>query len=197
MILDVGCGEHKDGDVGLDAYPIPGVDIVHDVTRFPWPIPDGAFSEVRAHQVIEHLPTGSDGAGSDLLFRFFDECYRILEPGGLLRVDTPHVRGIWAFHDITHRRFFQPSAFSMFWERSRNSSYPRRIWELVSVGTVDRWSLGPINEWHLCTRFPRWFGAMPRYDEELWIPPTRLMKLVRRIGPSTPKVILLLLRKPR
>ena len=38
-ILDLGCGSVKvEGAVGLDNVGIPGVDIVHDLLDFPYPI---------------------------------------------------------------------------------------------------------------------------------------------------------------
>ena len=39
--LDIGCGANKaPGFVGMDMRALPGVDIVHDVEQYPWPLPD-------------------------------------------------------------------------------------------------------------------------------------------------------------
>lgn len=43
--------------------------------------------------------------GKDMLFAFFDECYRILKPGGDLTCIWPSLRSNRAFQDPTHRRF--------------------------------------------------------------------------------------------
>jgi SAM-dependent methyltransferase len=153
--VDIGCGERKDGDFGIDFYPYPGVDLVCDLTRFPWPVASESFDEAFCHHVIEHLPREEDVAGRDLLFAFFDEVYRILRPGGLLRFDVPHAHGELAFADPTHRRFFVERAFTFLWDPSRDRGYERKIWKLVSLTVSRRWHLGPINDWHLRTHAPR------------------------------------------
>jgi SAM-dependent methyltransferase len=194
-ILDVGCGSTKDGDVGIDRYPLPGVDIVCDLTRLPWPIADGSFSEVRSHQFVEHLPHLNESAGEDLIFRVFDEFYRVLAPGGLLSLDTPHAAGAnaSAFGDLTHRRYFHPAAFSVFWDPARDPLYRRKIWQLVSVRVRRYWQLGRVSEWHLQEYAPSIFG---RHDGRLWGTERRAMRLARIVGPSNPYQILLSLRKP-
>jgi len=55
-ILDVGCGTAKvKGAIGLDIAPLPGVDVVHDLNKFPWPFENGTFDEIYMLDVIEHL----------------------------------------------------------------------------------------------------------------------------------------------
>lgn len=41
----------------------------------------------------------------DLFLKFFDECWRILKPGGTLSVSCPHGHSDRAFQDPSHRRF--------------------------------------------------------------------------------------------
>jgi predicted SAM-dependent methyltransferase len=50
-------------------------------------------------------------AGKDMLFAFFDECYRIIKPGGVVNVICPSVRSERAFQDPTHRRFIAQATF--------------------------------------------------------------------------------------
>jgi hypothetical protein len=41
--LDLGCGRFKhELSIGVDREPLEGVDLVHDLTVAPWPLPDGA-----------------------------------------------------------------------------------------------------------------------------------------------------------
>jgi len=50
MKLDIGCGWSKRaGFVGMDKRNLPGVDIIHDLEIFPYPIPlvFGSFGRVR------------------------------------------------------------------------------------------------------------------------------------------------------
>jgi len=97
-ILNVGCGQAIDrspGVVNLDAFPYPGVNVVHDLASTPWPFDDGTFDEVRAIQVYEHL----DGKGC---IAFMCEAWRVLRPDGKLTITTPHWQSENSYTDPTH-----------------------------------------------------------------------------------------------
>ena len=151
-VIDIGCGSRRDprATAGMDFYPYPGVTIVHDVTTFPWPVPDGSFDGAVSHQLIEHLPHKVSVAGNDVFFEFFDEVWRILKPGGTFSFDVPDYRGAEACGDPTHRRFLNVQAFSHLWTPGRDSLYPRKTWELVEARN-DYWFGGAsgFNTWHL------------------------------------------------
>jgi ubiquinone/menaquinone biosynthesis C-methylase UbiE len=54
--LDVGCGPDKvPGADGIDIAPLPGVDIVADLDRYPWPIADSTYDHVVCKHSISHL----------------------------------------------------------------------------------------------------------------------------------------------
>ena len=60
-ILDVGCGSDKvKGAIGIDHVKLPGVDVVHDLNSFPWPLKDEAFDEIYMNDIIEHLKARKD-----------------------------------------------------------------------------------------------------------------------------------------
>ena len=105
-VLDIGCGKNKQpGAVGMDKVALPGVDVVHDLERIPWPFPDHAFDVVHASHVLEHL--------RDLL-PVMDEIHRVLKPAGTLVVRVPYYRHETAFRDPTHYRFFTEQSFDYF-----------------------------------------------------------------------------------
>ncbi len=55
--LDLGCGANKHpGFVGLDVRDLPGVDIVHDLNVYPWPLPDESVNRITCSHVVEHIP---------------------------------------------------------------------------------------------------------------------------------------------
>lgn len=91
------------GIVNVDIKPWPGVEVVHDLEKAPWPIPDGAALHANATHVIEHINN---------MHTFLDECWRILSPGGTLFVEVPNVRNAdMAFSDPTHVRWFTKHTF--------------------------------------------------------------------------------------
>jgi SAM-dependent methyltransferase len=59
-----------------------------DATK-PFPLPDGAFDYVYSEHQIEHIPLE---AGEHML----RECYRVLHPGGVVRIATPDLERITA-----------------------------------------------------------------------------------------------------
>ena len=134
LVVDLACGGKRDpkAQIGVDIYPGPEVDIITDLATFPWPIVGETFDEAMCHQFIEHLPTGGSVPGDDPFFRFFDEVWRILKPGGTFAFDVPHYRSVDAVGDPTHRRLFDVRTFDDLWNPARNPAYPRRIWERVS-----------------------------------------------------------------
>jgi SAM-dependent methyltransferase len=82
--LDLGCGSNKQpGFVGLDRFRSPGVDIVHDLQRFPWPVPSNSCSTVLLSGVWGFIePKYSD--------RFMDELWRICRHDGQALISSPY-----------------------------------------------------------------------------------------------------------
>lgn len=130
--LDVGCGENKAGAdfVGMDVRPLEGVDIVHNIEKFPWPLPDESCSLVVASHVLEHInPASTDPRLVGLInlllekgvikpheidkhigeyeifgvfIRFMNEVWRVLKPGGRFAFVVPYAGSIGYWQDPTH-----------------------------------------------------------------------------------------------
>lgn len=109
--LNLGCGaqvlDAHDGWTNMDLFPeAPGV-VEHDMTRVPWPFPDGAFHEVLASHVLEHVPltfVERDGKPLDALLAVMDEAHRVLRPGGRLVIRTPRAGTRWDIESPVHYR---------------------------------------------------------------------------------------------
>jgi SAM-dependent methyltransferase len=131
--LLLGCGEERRaGWVHLDFSPRAAADVVHDLNVYPWPFEDGAFSEIEALDVLEHL---------DGVVPFMDECWRILRPGGRLTVRVPHYMDQNAWRDPTHKRAFHPDVFAYFdmrtqWGQRYGRLYTSRWWKMLEQRTV-------------------------------------------------------------
>ena len=94
--LDIGCGGNKqDGFIGIDKRALPGVDIVHDLEVFPWPIPLNSCSIAIASHVVEHIKPW-------LMLDFMNEVWRILEPGGQFCISVPYAGSHGFWQDPTH-----------------------------------------------------------------------------------------------
>jgi SAM-dependent methyltransferase len=94
-VLDVGCGASKrDGAVGIDIRDVAGVDVVHDLSVVPWPLPSDHFAEVICQDVIEHMHD---------IVRFMREVHRVCAPGATVDIRTPHYSSWYAYNDPTHQ----------------------------------------------------------------------------------------------
>jgi len=120
--LDLAAGQRpREGFEGVDIWPQSKH--VVDLTKFPWPFEDNSVEELHCSHYVEHIPAReieardladpkrTDLLGKDHLFAFFDECFRILKPGGDMRVIVPALRNNRAFQDPTHRRFLPAETF--------------------------------------------------------------------------------------
>ena len=110
IAVDLGCGQNKatkeffsqnmnvepDKVIGVDIAKCEGVDIVHDLTRFPYPFKDESVDAIYASHFVEHL----DGTER---MKFFNECYRILKPEGKMRLLHPYYKSVRAVQDPTHK----------------------------------------------------------------------------------------------
>jgi SAM-dependent methyltransferase len=104
--LDLGCGERKiEGYTGVDISPITGVDIVYDLTKYPWPWEDNSILDIRCSHFLEHVVD---------IKTFMEECYRILTPGGIIQFTCPYYSSIRAWQDFTHVRSINENTFLYF-----------------------------------------------------------------------------------
>jgi SAM-dependent methyltransferase len=80
--LNLGCGRFpKPGYLNVDWTPTPGVDLVHDLSKLPYPFASGSFERIEADHVLEHLPN---------VFGVMREVHRMLVPGGTFVMRVPH-----------------------------------------------------------------------------------------------------------
>jgi len=107
-VLDVGSGGSKQypGNVGLDLFAGPGVDVLADLRALP--VRDAGADRVFAVHVLEHL--------ADVVAAM-NELHRVLAPGGVLHAMSPDRAHVNAWADPTHMRFFDVQTFKHFCTR--------------------------------------------------------------------------------
>jgi len=107
-LLDVGCRDRKQTNfVGIDNRLHPGVDIVHDLEKFPYPIKANSCITIKAHHIIEHIKPW-------LTIRFMNELWRMLLPGGQLAISAPYANSPGYLQDPTHCTSITEVTFQYF-----------------------------------------------------------------------------------
>lgn len=83
MRLNLGCGtDIRAGYVNVDFRSLPGVDVVADLSAFPWTFADDSADEVLMLDVLEHFPYR-------LTSGILVECYRVLRMNGDVVIQVP------------------------------------------------------------------------------------------------------------
>jgi SAM-dependent methyltransferase len=114
-ILDVGCGINKrPGAIGVDRNPRSRADVLADLNHFPYPFADDSFDRLHAIHVIEHV--------EDVLATM-EEFHRLVRPGGVIFLATPHYTDFSSFCDPTHRWHLNSFSFRYFGEDNAGYGY--------------------------------------------------------------------------
>ena len=104
--LNLGCGaDIIPGWINADYITQPGVNMVFDFNKFPWPIKDNTIDEVFASHVLEHV---------DDLIKVMKELNRICKKGAKIVIRGPHFSCGVSYRDPTHRRTFSYFTFDHF-----------------------------------------------------------------------------------
>ena len=114
-VLDLGCGNNKHpGSIGVDNNPATDADVICNLDRPPYPFRDSSFNEIRATHLVEHVEN---------VIKLVEEVHRLLRPGGVLYIITPHYTDSSSFCDPTHRWHLNSYSFYYFTEPRRFGFY--------------------------------------------------------------------------
>jgi len=121
--LNLGCGRDiKDGYVNVDCADLPGVDVIMDLEKFPYPFKDNTFDEIICNHVLEHL--------SDLC-KTMEESHRICKNGALIKIRVPYFSNPEHHNDPTHKRKFTYNTFEYFTEKSSHPYYSKARFDIL------------------------------------------------------------------
>jgi SAM-dependent methyltransferase len=174
--LDVGCGPFKiPGALGIDMFLLAGVDVVHDLEKYPWPFPDNCFDHVVCRHSLSHL---NDFVGA------MKEIHRVAKPGGIVEILAPHYASDNFNTDPTHRTALGYRSMNYFCD---NISFRYRYYTDFKFELMSRHLSFRDNRTDFRVRTPfnpfRWIGfeqlvnAVPRLYERFfvyWLPPSEL-----------------------
>ncbi len=124
-VLDLGCGHNKiGGSTGIDFIELDGVDIVHDLNLFPYPIQDSSFDKVLMRNIIEHVAN---------IIKTMEEVHRIAKPGATVEIHTPHFSSYTSWTDPTHLWHLGTQSFDYFCPQQNMNYYSSSRFEIEHI----------------------------------------------------------------
>lgn len=126
ILLDVGAGmSRRKGFVTMDKRPLDGIDIVHDLEVFPYPLEKGSCLTIVASHIVEHIKPW-------LMIEFMDELWRILKVDGSLAISMPYGASRGFQQDPTHCNMCNEATWQYFDPRfSLHKVYYPKPWEIL------------------------------------------------------------------
>ena len=86
MRIHLGCGNNvKEGYLNIDKYVVGEGIENYDILSLPFAL--GSVDEILAEHLVEHLSFEEESS-------FFSEMYRLLSPGGVLRIEVPDLEWV-------------------------------------------------------------------------------------------------------
>jgi len=176
LVLDLGCGIYKrPGAIGIDLYSLPGVDLIWDLTKFPYPFPSSSAKKIYLVQVLEHFKFPQQ-------LKILKEAARILKAGGILELQVPHTYSIGSFQDPTHQAFFTFHTIDYLTSGSSGYEwYPKNKLPLV----LQKRDIKVLLSYSRHMKSAVWAGL-----ERI---PTLFMKFILRVSPGLADIFLRLL----
>lgn len=147
--LDIGAGAVTQipGALRLDVARACRPDVLADVNA-PLPFKGGAFELVGSFDVVEHV---------DDLVRLAEEVHRVLAPGGVWRITTPHFSSSNAYADPTHQRALSLRTFDCFSDGHPLRYYSTARFRVRKASLMFKGRLLGRLMFHLARRFPAWY----------------------------------------
>ena len=150
--LNMGCGRDiKVGYVNMDSAKLAGVDIIHDLDKFPWPFKDNYFEEVFASHVLEHL--------NDKI-KPLEEIYRVCKNNAKVIIKVPIFPGTYAVCDPTHKQFFNYSTFDYFRPNNQGLNYYSKAkFEIIKRKIIFHPALKPMEAINISSFTQKFWAA--------------------------------------
>ena len=119
--LNLGTG-HKPmkGYINVDILDLKGVDVIHDLDKFPYPFRGNSIDEIYTEYTMEHMKD---------IIKTLKELHRICKPNAIINMIVPHFTFHRMFGDLTHYRFFSYTSLDNFCNinSKRNINYDKDL----------------------------------------------------------------------
>ena len=104
MKINLGCAYNKmESCINIDKSKLVNPDLVLDLEEGKLPFEDNSVEQIFAIHILEHIKN---------IIPLMNECYRVLQKGGFMKITVPQNEGTWA--DPTHVRAFSKLSFRYY-----------------------------------------------------------------------------------
>jgi len=134
--LYIGCGKDIKKDyINLDIVKLPGVDVAHNLNKYPWPFKDNTFEEIYCANVLEHLES---------IVMPMEEIWRISKNKARVIIIVPISPGIGACADPTHKSFYSFLTFNYFRPEDALNYYSKARFNIIKRKIIFHQYLKPL-----------------------------------------------------
>lgn len=130
--LDIGGGNNpNEGFINIDILPLEKVDIVWDIEKTPWPLPDGCIDMATASHVLEHI-----NPHKGVFIKVMNEIWRVLKKHGQFAFVVPYAESFGMYQDPTHCNFINEATMQYFdplHPSGYYQFYQPKPWKIVSM----------------------------------------------------------------
>ena len=110
--LNLGCGKdiHKENQqeewINIDRFQLEGVDVKHNLTKFPYPFNDNYFDEILSLGTLELI-------NADFI-KIMEELHRISKPNAIIKIRSPAFPSMCSAQDPLTKKFMTWNTFEYF-----------------------------------------------------------------------------------
>ena len=125
--------------INVDFIKRRGIDIVHNLEKFPYPFKDNSIDYILMDNILEHLKD---------TIKVMEELYRISKPNTIIEIIVPHYSSAGAFSSLTHKRYFGSQSFNDLertnWQKYSHAQFKILQNELDWFSCRDWWFIKPF-----------------------------------------------------
>jgi len=109
--LNIGCGtDIREDYINLEIVGLNGVDVVHNLSEFPYPFKSNYFDEILCQSVLELIDAN--------FIQIMEELYRISKNECVIEIISPAFPNMNSAQDPLTRKFMTWTTFDYFGENS-------------------------------------------------------------------------------